>query len=98
MSLVESPHHCLLPITFIDLHQACPRGVVASFSAHSEYVHILVWALAHSALKAVRRRKEKEGRGELLVINLRRAASFPFTALPKVYLIYVMSKLNVNSE
>lgn len=42
VSLVESPHYCLLPITFVDLHQACPRAVVASFSAHPEHVHIRV--------------------------------------------------------
>lgn len=71
MSLVESPYHCLLPVTFVDLHQACPGGAVASFPAHPEHVDIGVWALARSALKAVRRREEKEGREELLAISLR---------------------------
>ena len=40
VSLVDSSHHCLLPVTLVDLHQACPRGVVASFPAYPEYVHI----------------------------------------------------------
>lgn len=82
VSLVESPYHCLLPVTFVDLHQACPRGAVASFPAHPEHVDICVWALAHSALKAVRRSEEKEGREELLAISLRRSSLSSSTLLP----------------
>lgn len=72
VSLVESPNHCLLPITFVDLHQACPRGVVASLPAHPEYVAVCLLTLAHGALKAVRRSEEKERTGELRAISLRK--------------------------
>lgn len=75
MSLIQSSYHCLLPITLVDLHQACPSGAVASLSAHPEQVDIRVWALAHSALKAVRRREEREGRG-LLAVGLRKSSLF----------------------
>lgn len=68
MSLVDSPHHCLLPVTFVDLHQACPGGVVTSFPAHPESVHIRVLPLAHSALKAVRKGGERR-REELLAMS-----------------------------
>lgn len=61
VSLVESPYHSFLPITFVDLHQACPRGAVASFPADPEHIDVCVRTLAHSALKAVRS-EEKEGR------------------------------------
>lgn len=67
MSLVDSPHHCLLPVTFVDLHQACPGGVVTGFPTHPESVHIRVLPLAHSALKAVR--KGGERREELLAMS-----------------------------
>ena len=82
VGLVESPYHCLLAVTFVDLHQACPRGTVASFSAHPEHVDICIWALAHSALKAARRSVEKEGRGELLAISLRTSGLSSFNTRP----------------
>lgn len=82
MGLVESPYHCLLAVTFVDLHQACPRGTVASFSAHPEHVDICIWALAHSALKAAGRSVEKEGRGELLAISLRTSGLSSFNTRP----------------
>lgn len=93
MSLVDSPHHCLLSVTFVDLHQACPGGVVASFPAHPEFVHIRVLTLAHSALKAVR--KGGERRGELLAISP--SSFYPPTSDPQTgafNLSDVMAKFN----
>lgn len=75
LSLVESPNYCLLPVTFVDLHQACPGGVVASFSAHPEHIAVHVWALAHGALKAGSRNAERGGRGQLELSALEREAS-----------------------
>lgn len=60
MSLVDSPNHCLLVIAFVDLDQACSRGVVASFPAYSEYVAVCVWALAHSTLKTIQEKEEEK--------------------------------------
>lgn len=51
VSLVGSAY--LLPVTFIDQHQACPRYVILSFPACPEHVYVYIWALAHSALKAI---------------------------------------------
>lgn len=94
VSLVDSPHHCLLPVTFVDLHQACPGGVVVSFPAHPEYIHICFLTLAHSALKAVRKRGERRKR-----VN----DSKPFFLLPPnlwppkrcIQFIFLKSWLNV---
>lgn len=60
VSLVDPPNHRLLPGIFVDLHQACPRGVVASFPAYSEFVYVCVRALAHSALKTSEDEQEEK--------------------------------------
>lgn len=73
LSLVESPNYCLLPVTFVDLHQACPRGVVASFSAHPEHIAVHVWALAHGALKAESRNAERRKR-TVRAVSLRKSS------------------------
>ena len=73
LSLVESPNYRLLPVTFVDMHQACPRGVVASFSAHPEHIAVHVWALAHGALKAESRNAERRKR-TVRAVSLRKSS------------------------
>ena len=62
-----------IKVTFVDLHQACPRGVVASFSAHPEHIAVHVWALAHGALKAESRNAERRKR-TVRAVSLRKSS------------------------